>query len=197
VDPLGLFPGETWLDQQRHEIASDADTQWSGIKSFADGVGGSPRACATNGAAYDAGNVGYWVAAGVGAVGGAVANAIGGDSEDPVVDSDGGAPESSFVPGDLYETSISSSAGNVGILAEVGVDGSQLTLSDVTIYGESGDLVNEVGPGQFLVLRNQIAQQAAAEGFDSLRITGVRVAGSSSSAPGKSIDVVINLSKYR
>ena len=76
---------------------------------------------------------------------------------------DEGTSALSFVPGDLFETSISSSAGNVGVLAEVGVDGSQLTLSDVTVYGESGDLVNEVGPGQFLALRNEVAQQAAAE----------------------------------
>jgi hypothetical protein len=102
---------------------------------------------------------------------------------------------SSFVPGGLYETTISTSAGNVGVLAEVGVDGSQLTLSDVTIYGESGDLVNEVGPGQFLALRNAIVQEAASEGFDSLRITGTRVASSSSSAPGKIINIVINLGK--
>ena len=107
------------------------------------------------------------------------------------------AAASSFVPGELFETTIGSSAGSVGVLAEVAIDGSQLTLSDLTIYGESGDLVNEVGPGQFLALRNAIAQEAASEGFDSLRITGARVVGSSSSAPGKVIDIVINLSKYR
>ena len=97
--------------------------------------------------------------------------------------------------GQLFQTSVA--AGDVGVLAEVAVNGSELTLSDVTIYGESGDLVNQVGARQFLALRDQIARQAAAEGFDTLRITGTRVPGSSSAAPGKAVDVLIDLSKYR
>jgi hypothetical protein len=92
---------------------------------------------------------------------------------------------------------VASPAGNVGVLAEVSINGSELTLSDVTIYGESGDLVNQVGAREFLTLRDQIAEQAAADGFDTLRITGMRVAGSSSAAPGKVVDLLINLSKYR
>jgi hypothetical protein len=60
TDPLGLFWGEGTLDKSRHDAASDADTQWNATKSFASGLVGSPRGCGTNGAAYDAGNVGWW-----------------------------------------------------------------------------------------------------------------------------------------
>jgi len=64
-------------------------------------------------------------------------------------------------------------------------------LKDVAIYGENGSLVNQVGAKYFVTLKNQIAQKAAAEGFTSVRITGTRVAGSSSAAPAKAIDITI------
>jgi hypothetical protein len=60
VDPTGLYPGQGWLDKERHKIASDADTQWNGIKSFATGLVGTSSGCNTNMAAYDAGNLTWW-----------------------------------------------------------------------------------------------------------------------------------------
>ena len=91
---------------------------------------------------------------------------------------------------------MSTSAGNVGVLAETGVSGSELSLTDLTIYGENGSMVNAVGASQWLALRTAIRRQAAAEGFTTLRISGTRVAGSSG-LPGHVFDTTIDLSKYK
>jgi RHS repeat-associated protein len=106
------------------------------------------------------------------------------------------AEPAAFVAGELFETSVTTSVGRVGVLADVATDGAELTLRNVAIYGESGNLVNQVGARTFVQLRNSIATQAAAEGFSTLRIMGTRVAGSSSAAPGKVVDIVVDLTKF-
>jgi hypothetical protein len=122
----------------------------------------------------------------------------------PLFDVGNSAPEavggasSRFVQGELYETTVSTSAGDVAVAAEVDVSGSELTLSGISVFNaDGGPLVNQIGASQFLALRNEIATDAASEGFETLRLQGVRVPGSSSSAPGKAIDIIINLSKFR
>ena len=60
TDPLGLFWGEGTLDKWRHDVASNVDANWNGIKSFATGLVGTPSGCKTNRAAYDAGNITWW-----------------------------------------------------------------------------------------------------------------------------------------
>jgi RHS repeat-associated protein len=98
-----------------------------------------------------------------------------------------------FVPGALFETTITTTAGEVGVLAEVEVVGSQLILRDLAIFGKAGALVNQVGHGAFLALRSQIARQAALAGYSTLRIIADRSAQSSSALPGKMIDITIRL----
>ena len=102
-----------------------------------------------------------------------------------------------FVEGELFETAIRTDAGTVRILAETSVSGGTLTLSDLIIYADDGTLVNQVGAREFLVLREQVAREAADAGFDTLRITGVRLPTSSSANPGKTIDRVIDLSRLK
>jgi hypothetical protein len=77
------------------------------------------------------------------------------------------------------------------------VRGSQLIVKNLAIFGKSGDLVNKIGPGAFIAARNELAQEAAAAGFTTLRILAERAAGSSSANPGKIIDITIDLAKYR
>jgi len=108
-----------------------------------------------------------------------------------------GAGARRFVEGELFETAIRSDAGTVRVLAETSVSGGTLTLSDLVIYADDGTLVNQVGAQQFLALRDQVAREAAGAGFDTLRITGVRVPTSSSANPGKTIDRVIDLSRFK
>jgi hypothetical protein len=97
----------------------------------------------------------------------------------------------------LFEATIATESGDVTVLAEASVSGRQLTLNAVTIGGRAEDLVNEVGAGAFIRAKDGLAKWAAGHGFDTLRIVGERVAGSSSANPGKVIDVTINLAKYR
>jgi hypothetical protein len=102
-----------------------------------------------------------------------------------------------FVHGALFETSVATAAGEAGVIAEVEISGSQLTLNSLSIFGKSGELVNQIGQGAFLAARTQLARQAAAAGFTTLRIIAERSAASSSALPGKPIDITINLSRYR
>jgi hypothetical protein len=56
-----------------------------------------------------------------------------------------------FTPGSLFETSFMSASGHqVGVLAETAIDGSTLTLKDVTIYAEGSEAANAVGARDFV-----------------------------------------------
>ena len=82
TDPLGLYWGQGTLDRVRHDVASGADTTGNAIKSFGDGLVGQ-NYCGTNGAAYDAGNVFYWIASVGGAAGSAYSEGgVNGNSTD-------------------------------------------------------------------------------------------------------------------
>ena len=89
-----------------------------------------------------------------------------------------------FIDGDIFVTSVKSRAGAVTVMAETGINGRALALTDLAIYADDGTLINQVGAAQFLALRNTIAAEAASMGFDTLHVTGVRVANSSSANPG-------------
>lgn len=57
----------------------------------------------------------------------------------------GAEAASTFTDGELFERTISTESGNVGVLAETSIDGTTLTLKDLTIYGSDGAMVNQVG----------------------------------------------------
>jgi hypothetical protein len=106
-----------------------------------------------------------------------------------------------FNPGrfldDVFETVVRSPAGDVGVMAEMSVTGRTLHITDMIIFNlDGGPLVNQVGARAFLAMRNQIATEAAAAGFTTLRITGVRVMNSSSANPGYAMDRVIDLARF-
>ena len=67
-------------------------------------------------------------------------------------------------------------------------------FKDIAIYGEGTapltGLRNEV-----FAARTQIINEAKAMGFEQLRITGQRVAKSSSANPGHLIDITVDLTK--
>jgi hypothetical protein len=96
--------------------------------------------------------------------------------------------------GSLFERTIPTSKGPVGLLAEVEINGSTLHLKDVTIYGEGTvpltGLIKEVLAG-----RAQLIKDVKAMGFEKLRITGERVKTSSSANPGHCIDVTIRVTE--
>ncbi len=98
-----------------------------------------------------------------------------------------------FVRGELFEATIKSKAGKIGVLAEVEMAGDRLILKDTVIYGRSGDLVNEVGIAAFRNAVRAVSQRAAAAGFTELRIIGTRAPRSSSANPGRTFDKVFKL----
>ena len=86
TDPLGLYWGEGTLDDLRHDVASNVDANWNGIKSFATGLVGTPSGCKTNKAAYDAGNITWWADAIGGLFGDGATSGTGDNDEDDVGD---------------------------------------------------------------------------------------------------------------
>lgn len=96
-----------------------------------------------------------------------------------------------FVHGELFEHTMQTPRGPVGMLAETTIDGTTLRLSDVAVYGlergalDQGAVLRE--------LRTVIAPGAAQQGFDSMVITGTRYSG----PIGRQVEIVIDLTRYR
>jgi len=113
--------------------------------------------------------------------------------EGPVLASEEGPlQESIFTHGELFERILQTSKGPVGMLAEVVIVGKHLHLKDVVIYGQEqlSGLLREL-----LQAKTRLIHQARAAGFETLRLSGQRVAGSSSANPGKGVDIIIDLTK--
>ena len=97
--------------------------------------------------------------------------------------------------GDLFERTFATSKGNVGFLPEVEVEGTTLHLKDVVVFEESGKVLTGL-KREVLAARAQLIDEAMGMGFTGLRITGTRVATSSSAAPGHAVDLFIDLRRY-
>jgi hypothetical protein len=82
------------------------------------------------------------------------------------------------------------------MLANVSVEGTHVTLSDIAVFGESDMARGELGSGGVSVLmgelRTRILPEAARQGFTTLRITGVRISGN----VGHAADLNFDLSKF-
>jgi len=92
-----------------------------------------------------------------------------------------------------FDSTLKTSAGDINIAAEIKVNGTTLELSEFSVYGASGDVSRGTLMREMLASRAQLMQVARENGFTELRITGHRVANSSSAYPGKEIDWVIPL----
>jgi hypothetical protein len=97
--------------------------------------------------------------------------------------------------GDLFEKTFSTSKGNVGLLAEVIVEGNVLHLKDVVVFEESGKVLTGL-TREVLAARTALIGEAIGMGFTGLRITGFRLATSSSAHPGHAVDIFIDLMRY-
>ncbi|MDX2226295.1 MAG: hypothetical protein SFY92_04255 [Verrucomicrobiae bacterium] len=96
-----------------------------------------------------------------------------------------------FKSGEIIVREFSTSKGTVEMAAETVINGKSLHLKDIAVYPR-GATSFEIGTREVLALRNQLAEQARAMGFESLRITGKRLTGAN---PGKTVDVTIDLTK--
>ena len=96
--------------------------------------------------------------------------------------------------GDLFERTFQTPRGPVDLLAEVIIEGDTLTLKEVAIYGRSATNLSGL-TREALAARTQMIAEVKGMGFRSLRITGRRVASSSSGNPGHAIDPTVDLAR--
>jgi hypothetical protein len=100
--------------------------------------------------------------------------------------------EGQFVNGKLYERTVHTSKGPVGLLAETIIEGDRLTLKDVTVFGRGKELKAGLTREIFAEWR-KLVDEAKAQGFNHLRITGQRSLQSTSAKPGKIVDFTADL----
>jgi hypothetical protein len=79
------------------------------------------------------------------------------------------------------------------VAAEAQVVGRTLHLKDIAVFPRGADALS-LGTREVAALRNQLAAEARALGFDQLRITGTRVSGAN---PGRAVDVIIDLERRK
>jgi len=92
----------------------------------------------------------------------------------------------------VFERTFRTPEGEVGVLAEVTVEGTMLLPRDVAFYPLApGRLA--IGAARVLRIRRAIAAEAAALGFTTLRLIATRESGA---APGKRVDVTFDLARY-
>jgi len=104
-----------------------------------------------------------------------------------------GNNSSKFKDGELYEDFIEVDGHRIEALAEVKIDNNTLTLKDLAIYSNEGDIPNQIGHIPFLKWKSVVSDEAKSLGFDKLRIMAQRAMHSISANPGKTIDITINL----
>ena len=75
------------------------------------------------------------------------------------------------------------------MMAEVEIAGHTLHLKSIAVFPRGAESL-KIGAREMMELRNQIAQEAKALGFDELRITGTRSTGAN---PGKQVDLSMDL----
>lgn len=96
--------------------------------------------------------------------------------------------------GGLFERTYDIGGVEVGVLAEVEIDGSQVHLKDIAVFPNGVDTASPGVAAVLRVLRRELLAELAAEGFTSARITGERVTGPT---PGRRVDLVFDLSELR
>ncbi len=94
-----------------------------------------------------------------------------------------------FASGDVITREFKTAKGIVDLAAEAVVQGRGLLLKDIAVYPRGAGSLR-LGAAEVLAMREQLANEARALGFEELRITGTRFSGAN---PGKAVDVTIHL----
>ena len=81
-----------------------------------------------------------------------------------------------FAAGTDFERSFVFGETKVGVLADVSVSGSNLTISNIAVYAESDGAVS-IENGAVKSMFNSVAAETQAEGFTSLTVSGLRYSG--------------------
>lgn len=94
-----------------------------------------------------------------------------------------------FRSGEVILREFQTSQGVLDVAAEAQIVGKTLHLKDIAVFPRGAETL-AIGTREAVAIRNQLAKEARALGFDQLRITGTRISGAN---PGKAVDVTINL----
>jgi hypothetical protein len=99
-----------------------------------------------------------------------------------------------FKHGELFESSITTKSGTkIQAIEEVNINKKALTLDNLAIYSDIGDIPNKVGHREMKQWINHVSDLARNEGFDTLKIGGVGALNSTSANPGHIIDFTVRL----
>lgn len=99
---------------------------------------------------------------------------------------------SDFRAGDELEHTLKTDKGDVGMLAEITIDGDTLHLGNISVYGDNMERGALDTMTIMRELRQNIAPAAARQGFKKLRITAERLTGN----PGHQVDFTLDLSRF-
>lgn len=92
-----------------------------------------------------------------------------------------------FKAGELFEDSIEVNGIHVGLLAETEIVGDTVTLKNIAIYSDQGDVPNQIGMGPMIKWSKKLKKVGAAQGFKMIKVEGFRVPNSSSANPGREV----------
>ena len=96
------------------------------------------------------------------------------------------------IEGELFQLTVETEKGVIDVLAEEEIDGKLLTLKDMTIFPRSPRPLTGLTK-DILAARSYLMKEVRDLGFDNLRITGKRLESSTSTNPGHTVDLVIDL----
>lgn len=77
-------------------------------------------------------------------------------------------------------------------MADLETQGTTITLRDMALYPD-GALELSVGANHMMAILRQVGQEFAAQGFETLPVTGQRLSGAN---PGRAVDLIIDPTKY-
>jgi hypothetical protein len=100
--------------------------------------------------------------------------------------------------GAIYRHPMDTPAGKIRTWAIVSVEGSTVTLNDVSIYPEKpGDPALALGLRELVRLRDEVAANAALAGYETLRIKALRTDRFQAADRHPLVDVNVDLAPYR
>jgi hypothetical protein len=97
-------------------------------------------------------------------------------------------------PGELVDQVIQTPGGPVQVQGDVASEGTTISISDLLIYPENAPGSIEAGPGPLKGALDALSKDAAAQGYDTLRLDFYRSTGAN---PGTERSITISLARYR
>jgi hypothetical protein len=100
-----------------------------------------------------------------------------------------------FRDGELFEWTIETSKGKVGMLAETSIKGRSLSLDNIAVFARDSKQALTGLSRETHAARTQLTNMAREQGFKSISLSYVRSAASTSAKPGKKFSIKIDLNK--